>query len=131
MDGSEAKYLIGRGPDDYEVEDRNRVVERLADEELAHHRRRVGVGVHYHPEARLDGRAILVVVFLVPVHAQPEARLDGLLLSISVAANDRPYCAPWRHPVEPLQRMLLHDGAVGRYDREDRLAGAVGRRAQQ
>ena len=27
--------------------------------------------------------------------------------------------------------MLLHDGAVGRYDREDRLAGAVGRRAQQ
>ena len=36
-----------------------------------------------------------------------------------------------RQPVEPVKRVLLHDGAISRHDREHRFASPIGRWAQQ
>ena len=60
----------------------------------------------------------------VRVHEHAESRLDTLVRRIPAPAEERLNRACRRQTVQPLERVLLDDGAVGGDNGEYRLAGA-------
>ena len=106
--GRRPKTWFGVGSEDHEVDDGNRVVERLADKQLPRRELRCRVWVHEHAKPRLD-----TLVRRIP--APTEKRLN---------------CACRRDTIQPLLRVFLDDRAVRGDDGEHRPAGvrpAMGR----
>jgi len=105
---TQAKHLVRGISGHDEIDDRDRVVERLGDEELPH-----------------DGG------IRIGVHDHSEPRRDIVVLEIPIAAEDRPDRARGSQPVEPLLGVLLGNSAIGGHDGEYGPAAAIGRRAEQ